>query len=176
MLAVMVLFSATIIYLVESQDNVPTLQHSLWLAIVTVTTVGYGDFYPESSWGYLVVSLLTFISVLFLAMPVGIIGHEFTQSLIQFSGKAVCVSAFPQLYKVDLVSPTAVSSSDCFAQRPCEYLVIPLQDGRLAALAKNADPCTKPQAQKPLFIANLASLEPLSCGRLVKLWPLFLGP
>ncbi|CAE7654036.1 Kcnq2 [Symbiodinium pilosum] len=76
----MVLFSATIIYLVESQDNVPTLQHSLWLAIVTVTTVGYGDFYPESSWGYLVVSLLTFISVLFLAMPVGIIGHEFTQS------------------------------------------------------------------------------------------------
>ena len=80
MLVVMVLFSATIVYLVESRDNVPTLQHSLWLAIVTVTTVGYGDYYPESPWGYLCVSVLTFISVLFLAMPVGIVGHEFTQS------------------------------------------------------------------------------------------------
>ncbi|CAE7451232.1 KCNB1 [Symbiodinium natans] len=80
MLAVMVLFSATIIYLVESEDNIPTLQHALWLAIVTVTTVGYGDYFPKSPWGYLCVSVLTFISVLFLALPVGIVGHEFTQS------------------------------------------------------------------------------------------------
>ena len=30
---------------------------------------------PSSEWGYLIASALTFISVLFLALPVGIIGH-----------------------------------------------------------------------------------------------------
>eukprot|EP00913_Durusdinium_trenchii_P014901 g13975.t1 len=56
------------------------MPHSLWLALVTMTTVGYGDYYPTSLAGYLTVSVLTFVSVLFLALPVGIIGHEFTMS------------------------------------------------------------------------------------------------
>ena len=78
MMALITLFSATAIYLLEPRDNIPTMQHSLWLAIVTMTTVGYGDFYPISLGGYLTVSVLTFVSVLFLALPVGIIGYEFT--------------------------------------------------------------------------------------------------
>lgn len=80
MMTVITLFSATAIYLVEPRDNIPTMQHSLWLAIVTMTTVGYGDFYPVSLGGYVSVSVLTFVSVLFLALPVGIIGYEFTTS------------------------------------------------------------------------------------------------
>ena len=39
---------------------------------------GYGDYYPKSLLGYIVASILTFVSVLFLALPVGIIGNEFT--------------------------------------------------------------------------------------------------
>ncbi|CAE7247313.1 Kcnf1 [Symbiodinium natans] len=78
LMAVITFFSATAIYLLEPRENIPTMQHSLWLAIVTMTTVGYGDFYPVSLGGYVSVSILTFVSVLFLALPVGIIGHEFT--------------------------------------------------------------------------------------------------
>lgn len=54
------------------------MQHSLWLALVTMTTVGYGDYYPTSVAGILITSTLTVVSVLFLALPVGIIGYEFT--------------------------------------------------------------------------------------------------
>lgn len=75
-----VLFFATGIYLVEERDTIPSMPHSLWLALVTMTTVGYGDYYPKSLSGYLVCSCLTFVSVLFLALPVGIIGHEFNKS------------------------------------------------------------------------------------------------
>ncbi|CAJ1424479.1 unnamed protein product [Effrenium voratum] len=77
-LCVIVLISASAIYLVESRSNIPSMNHSLWLAVVTITTVGYGDYFPKSLPGYVIVSFLTLTSVLFLALPVGIIGNEFT--------------------------------------------------------------------------------------------------
>ncbi|CAE7748344.1 DNAH12 [Symbiodinium pilosum] len=40
-----------------------------------MTTVGYGDFFPRSAAGYVIASVLTFVSMLFSALPVGIIGH-----------------------------------------------------------------------------------------------------
>lgn len=43
-----VLLSATMIYLVEERDNIPSMPHAMWLALVTMTTVGYGDYYPTS--------------------------------------------------------------------------------------------------------------------------------
>lgn len=78
-MAVLVLFSATGIYIAEG-NNIPTIQHSIWLAVVTMTTVGFGDYVPRSTGGYIIVSALTLVSVWFLALPVGIIGHEFTSS------------------------------------------------------------------------------------------------
>lgn len=78
-IAVLVLFSATGIYIAEG-NNIPTIQHSMWLAVVTMTTVGFGDYVPRSTGGYIIVSVLTLVSVWFLALPVGIIGHEFTCS------------------------------------------------------------------------------------------------
>eukprot|EP00439_Symbiodinium_sp_Y106_P015125 s2406_g2.t1 len=77
-MAVITLLSSSAIYLVESRDNIPSLPHSIWLALVTMTTVGYGDYAPKSTGGYFVVATLTGVSVLFLALPVGIIGHVFT--------------------------------------------------------------------------------------------------
>lgn len=79
-MAIITLLSATAMYLFEERSNIPTIYHSMWLAIVTMTTVGYGDYYPTSLAGYIIASILTFTSVLFLSLPVGIIGHEFTRS------------------------------------------------------------------------------------------------
>ncbi|CAE7247568.1 KCNB2 [Symbiodinium natans] len=77
-MAVITLVSSSAIYLAESRDNIPSLPHSIWLALVTMTTVGYGDYAPKSTGGYFVVATLTGVSMLFLALPVGIIGHVFT--------------------------------------------------------------------------------------------------
>lgn len=76
-MAFIVLLFGTSIYVQEDRSNIPSMPHCMWLALVTMTTVGYGDYFPVSMGGYMTVSALTFVSVLFLALPVGIIGHEF---------------------------------------------------------------------------------------------------
>lgn len=77
-MVLLVVISSNAIYLAESRENIPSLQHSVWLAVVTMTTVGYGDFAPQSLPGYITVSFLSVVSVIFFALPVGILGHEFT--------------------------------------------------------------------------------------------------
>ena len=46
-----VLLFGTAIYVQEDRSNIPSMPHSLWLALVTMTTVGYGDYFPVSMGG-----------------------------------------------------------------------------------------------------------------------------
>lgn len=78
-LAVFVLVFSSLIYVVEPRDNITCLPEAVWLAIVTMSTVGYGDLVPVSTLGTVIVSVLVVISALYMAMPLGIIGYTFTQ-------------------------------------------------------------------------------------------------
>lgn len=78
-LGVLTLAFAGIIYVVEPPDNIESLPRAIWLTMVTMTTVGYGDTTPRSTAGSIVVSLLVISSVLFMAMPLGIIGQAFNE-------------------------------------------------------------------------------------------------
>jgi len=77
-LFILVLTFSCLVYVVEPRDNVESLSKAMWLTIVTVSTVGYGDVTPKSSAGTLVMAILVICSVLYMAMPIGIIGNEFT--------------------------------------------------------------------------------------------------
>lgn len=73
---IMAWFFAALIFAVEPRTNVPTFGTSLWLTIVTMTTVGYGDITPIHPVGSVIVSVLVVTGVLYIAMPIGIIGGE----------------------------------------------------------------------------------------------------
>ena len=51
---------------------------AVWFMIVTMTTVGYGDVSPRSTIGKFIASLAAIFGVLFLAMPLAIVGNNFT--------------------------------------------------------------------------------------------------
>lgn len=77
MLGLTLMFSG-ILFIVEPRDNIVSFPHAMWLTIVTTTTLGYGDVTPSTTPGYLVISVMVVSSVMFMAMPLGIIGQAFT--------------------------------------------------------------------------------------------------
>jgi len=75
----MILFFASLIYIVEPRDNIQTLPKGLWYAMVTMTTVGYGDVVPETSQGKIVACGLMVCSALYMALPLGLVGASFSE-------------------------------------------------------------------------------------------------
>merc|ERR1712182_22912 len=55
------------------------IAHACWLAIVTMTTVGYGDLYPKTFQGRLVGVLCMFSGILLIALPTAIVGQNFQE-------------------------------------------------------------------------------------------------
>jgi hypothetical protein len=55
------------------------IAHACWLAIVTMTTVGYGDLYPKTFQGRLVGVVCMFSGILLIALPTAIVGQNFQE-------------------------------------------------------------------------------------------------
>jgi len=53
---------------------------SLWWAIVTMLTVGYGDMFPTTWYGKVVASLVMIFGLLVLALPISVIGSTFANA------------------------------------------------------------------------------------------------
>jgi len=72
----------TIMYLVESgQDSgFTSIPRSVYWAIVTLTTVGYGDIAPLSPLGQLIASFIMVIGYAIIAVPTGIVTSELVSS------------------------------------------------------------------------------------------------
>merc|ERR1719272_1835546 len=78
-MAVLALFFAELLYLVEPNESINSLSTTVWFTIVTMTTVGYGDYTPTTVAGHTVASVLIIISALYMAMPLGIVGNAFSE-------------------------------------------------------------------------------------------------
>jgi len=78
--AVFVLNGAVIAYLFERHapgSNIRTLGEAVWWAFVTVTTVGYGDFYPVTTWGRITACFIMGTGLLTLAVVTAQVASSF---------------------------------------------------------------------------------------------------
>ncbi|CAJ1340716.1 unnamed protein product [Effrenium voratum] len=80
LLSVIVLVFSTLMYVVEPTDNIDSFGTAMWICTVTVTTVGYGDVTPSTNSGKILAGALCFISVLFMAMPISVLGNAMTHA------------------------------------------------------------------------------------------------
>ncbi len=80
-------------YVIEGEKNgftdIPT---SIYWAIVTLTTVGYGDLSPQTPLGKTLASVLMIIGYAIIAVPTGIVSVELSKT----SSKSVSTQACPQ--------------------------------------------------------------------------------
>jgi voltage-gated potassium channel len=73
----LVIILGSIMYLVErGQNGFTSIPESIYWAIVTITTVGYGDITPATTAGKFVASLIMLIGYGIIAVPTGIITTE----------------------------------------------------------------------------------------------------
>ena len=77
---ILLILSSTLMYYVENEvqpENFASIGHSLWWAVVTLTSVGYGDVYPMTVMGKVFGGIIALIGIAFIALPTGIISSAF---------------------------------------------------------------------------------------------------
>lgn len=83
-IVVMVTVFGTVIYFIESHhpdgnEGFSSIPRSVYWAIVTLSTVGYGDIYPNTALGQFLSSILMILAYAVIAVPTGIVTAEFSK-------------------------------------------------------------------------------------------------
>jgi len=77
---VLVVISASVMYNLEhiaQPEKFSSIPNAIWWAIVTMTTVGYGDVYPVTFAGKLLAAFIMLLGVGVVALPAGILAARF---------------------------------------------------------------------------------------------------
>ena len=76
-----VLIVGALMHLIEGEENgFTSIPHSMYWAIVTLTTVGYGDITPQTVLGRMLASVVMICGYGILAVPTGIVTVELAQA------------------------------------------------------------------------------------------------
>ena len=82
---VFLLFIAAVgIYYFENSaqpEQFKSIFHSLWWAVATLTTVGYGDIYPITVGGKVFTSFIVIIGIGIIAVPTGLLASALTKTI-----------------------------------------------------------------------------------------------
>lgn len=77
----LVVVMGSIMYMVEGPEHgFNSIPHSIYWAIVTLTTVGYGDIAPQTFLGQTIASFVMIIGYAIIAVPTGIISVEMSKA------------------------------------------------------------------------------------------------
>lgn len=80
-ISVLVVLLGTVMYIIESEEaGFTSIPRSIYWAIVTLTTVGYGDITPQTVLGQSLASVVMIIGYAIIAVPTGIVTSELVKS------------------------------------------------------------------------------------------------
>lgn len=78
----LMIIASVLMYNIESSaqpEAFPNAIETMWWAVATLTTVGYGDVYPITAAGKILATVIAFLGIGMVAVPTGIITAGFTE-------------------------------------------------------------------------------------------------
>ena len=82
--ALIIVMASSLIYYAEHQaqpEAFSSIPAAMWWSVETLTTVGYGDMYPQTLLGKLLGTLIAFVGIGIFALPAGILAAGFAEQL-----------------------------------------------------------------------------------------------
>lgn len=87
------IINGTLMYLIEGPSNgFTSIPKAIYWAIVTLTTVGYGDISPQTPIGQFIASLIMILGYGIIAIPTGIVTSEITRMRTTPTNTQACPS------------------------------------------------------------------------------------
>lgn len=84
LMGLLLVLSSSILYFCENEIQPKTFSSipaTMWWAVATLTTVGYGDMYPVTLLGKSCASIIAILGIGMFALPTGILGAGFVEAL-----------------------------------------------------------------------------------------------
>ncbi len=104
MVAILVTIFGALLYVIEGPENgFTSIPMSIYWAIVTITTVGYGDIYPVTTLGKALAALVMLLGYSILAVPTGIITAELNQEMSSHRTLVKCPNCAKPGHEADAI-------------------------------------------------------------------------
>ncbi len=98
----LVIIIGAVMYVIEGEKNgFTSIPKSIYWAIVTLTTVGYGDISPKTPLGQFLASLIMIIGYSIIAVPTGIVTTEITTAKMKKKNAKICPNCNYKDYEPD---------------------------------------------------------------------------
>jgi len=84
MMAMLVIVAACLMYYAEHEAQPRAFPHipaAMWWAVVTLTTVGYGDVFPVTGAGRILGAVIAILGIGMFALPTGLFGAAFAEAI-----------------------------------------------------------------------------------------------
>jgi len=98
----LVMIVGAVMYLIEGADSgFTSIPQSVYWAVVTMTTVGYGDIAPQTVPGKFLASLVMILGYGIIAVPTGVVTAEIAQVLRESAAEVACLDCGKQGHRTD---------------------------------------------------------------------------
>eukprot|EP00798_Chlamydomonas_sp_ICE-L_P001615 gene1615-33005_t len=100
MLIIMLVVFASIVYYIEGSKNGAfyNIPQAMYFVQTTLTTTGYGDIVPITPWGKLVIGLMMVCAIVILALPITVIGSNFSSIWAESKNRRRLLEMSPMIY------------------------------------------------------------------------------
>jgi len=91
-LFLLLIIASSMMYFAENRvqpENFSSIPATMWWAVATLTTVGYGDVYPVTQIGKLIASVIAILGIGMFALPTGILGAGFVEEIDRQRQKSI---------------------------------------------------------------------------------------